>query len=144
MACPFIGRSFGLLNFAKIFCLVHSGVTGGHLGCRRTAAAIQPSWSSDLDMYLKRCEPCAQYHCGIVPRRKHLNPFSVREPWERVSVDITGPYRRLSRQNQYILTCVDHFSKWAEAIPLRSHTASTVARALMVHIFPGLVLRDSC
>jgi len=36
---------------------------------------------------------------------------------------------------QYILTLVDHFSKWAEAIPLRNHTAPTVARALMTHVF---------
>jgi len=120
--------------------LVHSGVTGGHLGRRRTAAAIQsraywPSWSSDLDMYLKRCEPCARYHRGAAPRHGRLLPFSVREPWERISVDITGPHPRSSRQNQYILTCVDHFSKWAEAIPLRNHTAPTVARALMVNVF---------
>ena len=59
----------------------------------------------------------------------------VGEPWERVSVDITGPHPKSSRQNQYILTLVDHFSKWAEAIPLRNHTAPTVARALMVHVF---------
>ena len=37
-------------------------------------------------------------------------------------------------QNQYILTVVDHFSNWAEAIPLPNHTAPTVARALMVHV----------
>jgi hypothetical protein len=30
---------------------------------------------------------------------------------------------------------VDHFSKWAEAIPLTNHTASVVARALMIHVF---------
>jgi len=30
---------------------------------------------------------------------------------------------------------VDHFSKWAEAIPLRNHMAPTVARALMTHVF---------
>ena len=59
----------------------------------------------------------------------------VGEPWERVSIDITGPHPKSSRQNQYILTLVDHFSKWAEAIPLRNHTAPTVARALMVHVF---------
>ena len=30
---------------------------------------------------------------------------------------------------------VDHFSKWAEAIPLSNHTASTVAKALVTHFF---------
>jgi len=45
------------------------------------------------------------------------------------------------------LTLVDHFSKWAEAIPLRNHTALTVARALMTHVFskygaPRQILTD--
>jgi Integrase core domain len=59
----------------------------------------------------------------------------VGEPWERVSVDITGPHPRSCRGKQYILTLVDHFSKWAEAIPLSNHTAPTVAKALMTNVF---------
>ena len=120
--------------------LAHGGMNGGHFGRRRSAAAIQsrvywPSWSSDLDMFLKQCEPCARYHRGSIPRRGRLCPLVVGEPWERVSVDITGPHPCSSRQNQYILTCVCHFSKWAEAIPIRNHTASTVARVLMTNVF---------
>jgi Integrase core domain len=33
------------------------------------------------------------------------------------------------------LTLVDHFSKWAEAIPIANHTAQTVAKALMTNVF---------
>jgi len=58
------------------------------------------------------------------------------EPLERVSIDITGPHHKSSRQNQYILTVVDHFSKLAEAFPMRDHTASTVARMSMTHVIP--------
>jgi len=120
--------------------LAHGGMTGGHFGRRRTAAVVQsrvywPSWSSDVNLCIKRCEPCARYHRGAIPRRARLKPFSAGEPWERVSIDITGPHPRSSKQNQFILTCVDHFSKWAEAIPLPNHTAVTVSRALMVHVF---------
>jgi len=62
-------------------------------------------------------------------------------------VDITGPHALSSRGNKYILTPVDHFSKWAEAIPLRNHTAPVVARALVTHVFsrfgaPGQILTD--
>ena len=125
---------------AEFLRLAHGGMTGGHFDRRRSAAAVQsrgywPSWSSDLDLFLKQCEPCARYHRGGIPRQGRLCPSIVGEPWERVSVDITGPHPRSSRQNQYILTCVCHFSKWAEAIPIRNHTAPTVARALVVHIF---------
>ena len=119
---------------------VHGGLTGGHFGRRRTAAAVQargywPCWMSDVEKYLRECNVCARYHRGVIPRQAGLRPTLVGEPWERVSVDITGPFPRSSRQNQYILTCVDHFTKWAEAIPLANHTATTVARALMTHVF---------
>ena len=120
--------------------VIHGGMTGGHLARRRTAASIQsraywPTWSTDLDTFLKKCEPCARYHRGAVPRKAMLCTPPVGEPWIRVSVDITGPHPRSSRSNQYILTLVDHFSKWAEAIPLRNHTAPLVARALVTHVF---------
>jgi len=119
--------------------LTHVGAAG-HLGFKKSAAAVQaraywPTWSSDLTLYLKRCKQCSQYHRGTLQRHAEMQIPQVGEPWERVSVDITGPHPRSSRQNQYILTLVDHFSKWAEAIPLPNHTAPTVARALVTHVF---------
>jgi len=38
----------------------------------------------------------------LIPRQAGLQPTLVGEPWERVSVDITGPHPRSARQNQYI------------------------------------------
>ena len=116
--------------------LIHAGATCGHLGYDKTAAAVQarvywPSWSSDLMTFLNRCHECAQYHRGALKRQSELQTPLAGEPWERVSIDITGPHPKSARQNQFILTVVDHFSKWAEAIPLRNHTALTVAKALI-------------
>jgi len=56
---------------------IHSGMTGRHLGKNRTAASIQaraywPTWSSDLDVFLKECAPCAQYHRGCAPRKAKM------------------------------------------------------------------------
>ena len=49
--------------------------------------------------------------CTIPQRKSKKVQVSLAvEPWERVSVDITGPHPRESRGNQYI-TLVDHFSK---------------------------------
>jgi len=52
-----------------------------------------------------------------------------------VSLDITSPHPRSSKSNEYILTLVNHFSHWSEALPLRNHKATTVARALVTHMF---------
>lgn len=120
--------------------LAHTNMTGGHLGRKRTEAQVQrrgywPGWSEDVRRHLRSCGPCAQYHRGPPPRLAKLKPMLVGEPFERVSIDITGPHPRSAKGHVFILTLMDHFTKWAEAVPLRNHTASTVARALMVNVF---------
>ena len=120
--------------------IAHGGMTGGHLGSAKTASGIQlraywPTWKSDLETFLRACEPCARYYRGKVRHQAPLQTPLIGEPWQRVSVDITGPHPRSSNSKQYILTLVDHFSKWAEAIPLGNHTAPTVAKAHMTHVF---------
>ena len=118
---------------------VHGGITGGHLGREKTADQIQrraywPALTRDLDFFIKRCEPCARYYRGKNPKKANLQTPLVGEPWLRVSLDITRPHPRSSKSNQYILTLVDHFSRWSEALPLRNHKASTVARAVVTHV----------
>jgi transposase InsO family protein len=125
---------------AQFLDVAHGGMTGGHMRRQKTAAAVQsraywPTWSTDLDNFLKQCVPCSRYHRGTLPHRAAMQTPAVGEPWERISIDITGPHPKSSRGNIYILTLVDHFSKWAEAMPLSSHTAPVVARALMTHVF---------
>jgi len=53
----------------------HGRMTGGHFARRRTAATIQaraywPSWSTDLDVYLKQCPACARYYRGSISTKK--------------------------------------------------------------------------
>ena len=84
---------------------------------------------------------------GTLPRQAEMQTPRAGEPWERISIDITGPHPKSSSQKMYILTLVDHFSKWAEAIALTNHTAITVARALVTHVFsrfgmPSEILTD--
>ena len=124
----------------EFFRLAHGGMTGGHLGLTKTAMGIQlraywPTWKTDLTNYLRTCEPCARYHRGKIRRQAPLQTPYVGEPWERVSVDVTGPHPRSSKGRVYIITLVDHFSKWAEAIPVQNHTAPTIASVLMTHVF---------
>ena len=124
----------------EFMAIAHSGMTGGHLGRRKTAAAVQsrvywPTWSSEVDLFVKQCATCSRYHRGALPRRAPMQMPLVGEPWERVSVDVTGPHPKSTRGNRFIITVVDHFTKWAEAIPVANHTAPVVARALMNHVF---------
>ena len=62
------------------------------------------------------------------------------EPWERLGIDITGPHPTSSKGNVYILTVIDHFTKWVELFPMRNQEAPTVAKLL----FEGVICRHGC
>lgn len=71
----------------------------------------------------------------------------VGEPWERVGIDRTGPHPPSHKGNRYILTMIDHFTKWVKIFPLRNQEASTVAKVLVdkvfcVHDIPMQILTD--
>ena len=55
----------------------------------------------------------------------------MREPFERIALDIVGPLRRTRKGNQYILVICDYATRYPEAIPLRSIDAGTVAEHLI-------------
>lgn len=54
------------------------------------------------------------------------------ERFERVHLDIVGPLPP-SEGNRYILTCIDRFTRWSEAIPLPVATAESIAKAFLAH-----------
>lgn len=66
--------------------------------------------------------------------------------WELVGIDLTGPLPKTKDGFQYILTATDYFSKWVEAFPLRTKTASEVARSICAIIYrhgcPKRILSD--
>jgi hypothetical protein len=59
----------------------------------------------------------------------------AREPGEVAPIDITGPYSTSTTGNRYLLTYIDHFTKWAEVLPFPYQEATTVANALVNQIF---------
>ena len=125
---------------AELIRLAHTGLTGGHLGRSKTEEQVRrraywPNWRSDVAAELRRCENCMRYHRGNPPRQTPLHPFAAGEPFEVVAIDVTGKHPRSSRGNEYIVTITDIFSKWSEAVPVRNHTASVVAKVLVDNVF---------
>jgi len=62
-----------------------------------------------------------------------LQTFTVpHRRFDHIHVDIVGPLPT-SRGCSYLLTMVDRFTRWPEAIPLAETSALTCARALIAH-----------
>ena len=119
---------------------LHKGLNGGHFGFRRAKLQLQrrfywPGWSKSVRRAQLQCEQCERHKRPPNSRQGQLQPMVVGEPWERIGVDITGPHPISSKGNVYILTMIDHFTKWVEMFPMRNQEASTIARLLVDRVF---------
>lgn len=82
--------------------MCHVGMTGGHLGVRRTRAQVRRrahwfGWSKDTLLYCRSCEQCARYRQGKPPKQAKLQPVLCGAPWEVLSIDVTGPHPKSSK-----------------------------------------------
>ena len=69
-------------------------------------------------------------------------------PLHTWGLDLTGPFEAaIGTKNKYLLTCIDHFTGWAEAIPIRDKTNKSVWEAFMSQIvarygLPEVIITD--
>jgi len=120
--------------------LCHAGSVGGHFGIEKTLKQVERrfywvGWKDDVRRYCRSCEQCSRYHRGKLPKHGALQPVLSGAPYERWYIDLTGPHPQSNRGNIWILTCMDSFTKWAEAFPLRSKEAEPIARILVEQRF---------
>ena len=80
-----------------------------------------------IEHYVRKCDLC-QRRKGtrefVVPLGEIQEPTT---PFQLTAMDVTGPYRTTPRGSKYLLTFIDHLSKYAEAFPIENQTAKTCA-----------------
>ena len=115
---------------------LHNAVTAGHMGVRRTLAAVRnrffwPLMRRSVEKWCAECAVCASRKNPIKKRRAPLLKYQVGMPLERVALDITGPWPVSNSGNRYTLVVSDYFTKWAEAYPIPDQEAKTVAEVFV-------------
>jgi len=68
------------------------------------------------------------------PPNKEKSPmqiFNAGVPFEKLQIDILGPFLSFVTGNKYLLVIVDCFTKWVEAFPLKNARASTIAEVFV-------------
>ena len=122
-----------------VIALNHDAIFAAHPGRKRTLEILciryyWPGMRQDVENYVRECDDCHRRKQG----REYTAPLGdVRQPtypFEITSMDICGPYPLTSRTNKYLLTFIDHFTKYAEAIPLTDMSAESCARAYAAHV----------
>ncbi|UYV81786.1 K02A2.6-like [Cordylochernes scorpioides] len=87
----------------------------------------RPSWE-DVAPY----SPKTKARKGPTTRSKgKLKIYNVGAPFERISIDVVGPFPKSDLGNKYILVIMDYFTKWPVAVPIPDQEASTLSEALL-------------
>jgi hypothetical protein len=60
-----------------------------------------------------------------------MRQYYMGAPFERIAIDIAGPFPRSDQGNRYLLIAMDYFTKWLEAYAIPNQEAATVAEALV-------------
>ena len=118
----------------------HGLPTTGHLGCNSTYFMLRQHffWKGmlkDVRKWIDACETCQK--CKVGKNNsvgEHRSVLQTR-PFEVVSIDLVGPFPETPNGNTFILTVLDHFSRYPLAIPIANKTEEVVATALKIHLF---------
>ncbi|KAI0524720.1 hypothetical protein KFK09_004103 [Dendrobium nobile] len=119
----------------KIVEEVHAGLCRAHQSGPKMKMKIKRMgyyWSSMIDDCMKIARHCHQCQVhGVVLHQPSnvLHPTIASWPFESWGIDIIGPIDPPSSTgHKFILSTIDYFSKWAEAVPLREVKAQQVLK----------------
>ncbi|XP_026003826.1 uncharacterized protein LOC113009615 [Astatotilapia calliptera] len=118
-----------------LFQAAHYNPMAGHMGYEKTLERITarfywPGIRADVRRWCASCLDCQLVNQPAIPKAP-LRPLPLIEvPFERIGMDLIGPFHRSARGYRFVLVLVDYATRYPEAVPLRTISAKSVAQAL--------------
>eukprot|EP00253_Pinus_taeda_P033532 PITA_33532 len=128
----------------------HRGECVGHLFWKTTANTILragyywPSLFSYVYKAVKNCHECQIFEGKQKLQPLPLKPIEVSAPFQQWGLDFIGEIHPASSgQHRWILTAIDYFTKWIEAIPTRRATNAVIISFIETNILSRFGCRNT-
>lgn len=115
---------------------LHGGTSGGHLGINKTLNKVRERFywvrcKEDVEDWCKKCKTCFAANGPHRTTRSRMKQYNVGSPFERIAIDVAGPFPESDRGNKYAMVVMDYFSKWPEVYAIPNQEASTISDMLI-------------
>ncbi|XP_014523638.1 uncharacterized protein LOC106779933 [Vigna radiata var. radiata] len=113
---------------------LHLGVCGFHTGGRALKAKTLragyywPTMEADAVEFTRRGNQCQAHANNHHTPSQKLHTIVSPWPFAQWGMDIVGPFPPATGQRKFLLVAIDYFTKWVEAEPLATITASQVQK----------------
>jgi hypothetical protein len=119
--------------------LNHDPVYIAHPGMKRTFELIAlgywwPSMRKSMGDHVRKCDACQRRNADKEFVSSLEGVEEQTAPFQVTSMDITSPGFTIPREYKYLLTLIDHFSKWTECFPIPDQTAEICARVYATQV----------
>ena len=124
----------------------------GHQGVTKLINQIKSRyyWQGmrrDATRYVNACLKCQKRKSVRNMQAGLIDAVQAQYPWETIGIDLVGKCIVSGRGNSWILTVVDHFTRYPIMIALPDRKTETIARALFEKVFcvygaPKKILSD--
>ena len=129
----------------KLLALYHDSHLVIHLAQLRLYNLVRTRfyWNGmhkDVNDWVASCTKCFTHKANQPLSQGKLIPIISNRPFQLVCVDILGPFKNSKNGFKYMLVCIDHFTSWVEAAPMKTITAKEVIEVF----FKLIISRHSC
>jgi hypothetical protein len=117
--------------------LINKYHSHGHFSTSKVRKALLgagywfPKMHHRVSQFLQQCSLCkSKSGSGIKVQTTCLPTSPSVRPFQMISVDIVGPVPTQRSGFRFVLTIIDHCSRWLEAVPLTTISATACATAI--------------